>query len=88
MRHKCWQLSRHNIERENEKGGKIKAEEEENLQQQKSPAFLHTFMYWPEHTFLLNDFGKPLKKHIKGLCSAWAQLLLCFRSVFSALLSS
>lgn len=37
-------------------------------------------MYWPEHTFLPNDFGKPLKKHIKGLCSAWAQLLLCFLS--------
>lgn len=66
---------------QNDEEKKFKGEEKENLKQLKqlkSPTFLHTLMYWPEHTFLLNDFGKALKKHIKGLCSAWAQLLLCF----------
>lgn len=64
------------VKRDNEK--RRKSSRRRNLKQWKSPVFLHTLMYWLEPTFLLNDFGKPFKKHIKSLCSAWAQLLLCF----------
>lgn len=50
----------------------------EELSNSESCLYFSTVMYWLGPTFLLNDFGKPFKKHIKDLCSAWAQLLLCF----------
>lgn len=42
----------------------------EELSNSESCLYFSTLMYWLGPTFLLNDFGKPFKKHIKGLCSA------------------